>query len=86
MQSPSRHLPVSFHKESGRYLRIYESGLCWREEILKILNTKKNISGEELLKSTESTSNEEFSNACSENMIKIGLEVILLMCVENVLV
>jgi len=43
VQSPSRHPPVRFHKGSGGYLCIYESGLCWREEILKILNTEKKI-------------------------------------------
>jgi hypothetical protein len=53
VQSPGRHLPVSFHKENGGYLCIYESGLCWREEILKTVNTEKYIKDEELLKSTE---------------------------------
>jgi hypothetical protein len=41
VQLPSRHLTVNFHKENGGYLCIYESGLCWREEILNIISTEK---------------------------------------------
>ena len=52
MQSPSRNLPVRFHKENGGYLCIYESGLCWKKEILKIKYGKV-ISDGELLKFTQ---------------------------------